>query len=102
MYKMFIDDERFPVDDSFIIVRNSSQAIEYVMSHGIPSFISFDHDLGENDTSIIFINWLINHILDNEIIPTFEFYVHSQNPIGVENIKGKLNPFLNIYKKDQP
>lgn len=98
MYKMFIDDERFPVDDSFVIVRSSSEAIEYVKIHGIPSFISFDHDLGEHDTSIVFINWLIDYVLDNDFAATFEFYVHSQNPVGAENIKGKLNQFLNNYR----
>lgn len=86
-YKMFIDDERFPVDDGWTIVRSSNDAIRYVEEHGIPEYISFDHDLGGNDTSRIFILWLIDYMLDNDIsfkTINFEFYVHSQNPIGAE------------------
>ncbi len=97
-YKLFIDDERFPPDDNshWEIVRTSCEAIDYVKEHGIPSFISFDHDLGGDDTSMKFINWLIEAYLDGEvkIDSPFKYVVHSQNPIGVKNIEGKLNSFF--------
>jgi hypothetical protein len=48
-YKLFIDDERFPVTDDWVIVRSSKEAIDHVLAHGMPSEISFDHDLGGND-----------------------------------------------------
>jgi hypothetical protein len=99
-YRLFIDDERFPVDDDWVIVRSSSEAIDMVISKGIPSRISFDHDLGGDDTSIVFINWLIDHLLDNNLkLPyVFSFYVHSQNPIGKENIISKMTQIEEHFK----
>jgi len=93
--KLFIDDERYPVGDNFVTVRSSLEAIEFVKKNGVPTFISFDHDLGGEDTSMVFINWLIEHMLDNKC-KAFDFYVHSQNPIGKKNIEGKLNSFFKM------
>ena len=102
-YKLFIDDERFPPFNSgeWVIVRSSQEAIEYVKQHGTPIFISYDHDLGGDDTSIKFINWMIEYYLDNcdSCITYFKFPVyytiHSQNPVGAANIKGLIDGFVN-------
>ena len=101
MYKMFIDDERYPVDDTWVICRNSTAAILYIEQNGLPVYISFDHDLGGNDTSILFINWLIDYLLDNELVlpKDFSYYVHSQNPIGAENIRSKMNGIIDYFKE---
>lgn len=100
-YKLFIDDERFPVQDDWVIVRSSEEAINYVRAHGFPNEISFDHDLGGEDTSMKFIWWFIDQYYDNGLaIPVdFKYSVHSQNPIGAENIKGLMNGFLNDIKE---
>lgn len=95
--QLFIDDERFPPEGKdFAIVRSSAEAIEFVKINGCPSFISFDHDLGGDDTSMKFIWWLIDSHLDGNVaIPeNFSFYVHSQNPIGARNITELLNGFI--------
>ena len=99
-YKLFIDDERYPVDDSFVIVRSSKQAIDHVKDHGFPSFISFDHDLGGIDTSIVFIRFLVDKLIDNELsIPDdFDFYVHSQNPVGKKNIENWMVSILKEFR----
>ena len=96
MYKLFIDDGRYPVTNDWVIVRSSSEAIEYVKKFGFPEYISFDHDLGGEDTSMIFIHWMIDSYLDGNIsIPdNFDFHVHSQNPIGKSNIKSLLYSFI--------
>ena len=88
-YKLFIDDERFPKTNDWTIVRSSQEAIECVMESGFPSHIAFDHDLGGNDTSMKFITWLVDYMLDNELYFPYEFTwsVHSQNPVGAENIR---------------
>jgi hypothetical protein len=105
-YKLFIDDERFPPESwvgtgPYRIARTSSEAQFYVDTFGMPNFISFDHDLGiyndgVEDTSINFINWLVEAVLDNRVqIPdNFDFYVHSQNPVGKENIESKMTALL--------
>lgn len=63
--------------------------------------ISFDHDLGDDDTAMIFVKWLIDYDLDNngKIIPeNFSYNVHSANPVGKENIEGLLQSYLNFKK----
>lgn len=97
-YKLFIDDERFPAENSgeWVIVRNSQQAINAVYQKGMPSFISFDHDLGGDDTSMKFLRWLLDELLDDMIaFPVdFGYYVHSQNPVGAENIRSFMEFLL--------
>lgn len=100
--KLFIDDERFPPNDSYewIIVRSSDAAVEYVIRYGLPDFISFDHDLGGNDTAMKFIHWLVDELIDGKVkIPSdFDFYVHSQNPVGVANIQSYMENILKEFK----
>lgn len=50
--------------------------------HGMPHLISLDHDLGGDDTTIIFIKWCI----DNGYVPPKTFNIHSANPVGRENL----------------
>jgi hypothetical protein len=96
-YKLFIDDERFPVDDSFVVVRSSNEAISCMKVHGCPCFISFDHDLGEEDTSMAVVHRMIYKDLGGPwLAKDFTFYVHSQNPIGKKNIEGLLNNYLSF------
>lgn len=99
--KLFIDDERFPNYSVDFIARSSDEAIHWIIENGMPSFISFDHDLGGQDTAIPVINFIIDSALDHSLIipEDFTFRVHSQNPIGKANIEGKLQKFLDIYKR---
>ncbi len=96
-YKMFIDDERQPPGQAsdWVIARSSDQAIEIVLERGVPEFVSYDHDLGENDISLWFIYWLIDRYLEGDIT-TFpvNYTVHSQNPVGAKNIQGLLDNFI--------
>ncbi len=96
---MFIDDERHPVTDDWVVVRTSQVAIDYVWHFGCPVEISFDHDLGGEDTAMIFVKEFEGFVLDGMRIPdNFKFSVHSQNPIGAENIKNRMNNIINWYK----
>ena len=98
--KLFLDDERFPPGDGmgWTVVRTMGDAIACMEEHGCFSFISFDHDLGENErTGYDLINWMIERDLDEEghFIPAdFDFYVHSQNSVGRDNINNKLRAYL--------
>ena len=98
-YKLFIDDERFPVADDWVIARSSDEAIAMVTMNGMPTEISFDHDLGGNDTSRLFIMWMVDALLDSLItIPEdFTFSVHSQNPIGVEWIRSTMRGIISEF-----
>ena len=45
-WKLFLDDERNPESDDWIIARSAQEAKDLVMAKGCPNFIAFDHDLG--------------------------------------------------------
>jgi hypothetical protein len=98
-YKLFIDDERNPVTDDWIVVRSSVAALDTINDLGIPIEIAFDHDLGGDDTSMKFIRGLEEILYYNRIkFPTnFSYSVHSQNPIGKANIIGLMNALLKEY-----
>lgn len=101
---LFIDDLRDPsyvgltgsTLDRTVVARSSASAISEVMSRGMPSDIYFDHDLGGDDTSINFVNWLIDYDMTNDVINTSNLYyhIHSSNPVGADNIRGKLEHYL--------
>lgn len=100
--KLFLDDERKLPDDSYSLVRSYEEAVNYVKENGIPSFISFDHDLGldENNqiakTGFDFAKWLVEMDIDNIFLfpKNFSFYVHSSNSVGKENIHSYLTNYL--------
>jgi len=96
-YRMFIDDERFPPrnETDWVIVRSSAEAIAFVQEIGVPQFISYDHDLGGDDTSMKFITWMIDAYLDKKISSfPVNYEVHSQNPVGAKNIRALLDGFI--------
>lgn len=109
IWNLFIDDERMPTDVTWgneafystypwTIARTIAQVQDRVNEWGFPAFISFDHDLGDDEPSGKDIaNWLINYDMDhdrNTIPADFQFYVHSRNPVGKQNIEGLLNEYL--------
>lgn len=99
IYRLFIDDERFPVTPDWFIARNSFQAIKALELYGMPKEIAFDHDLGSQDTAIVFINHLENEMIDHALKFPKEFIytVHSQNPIGAANIISKMDGLISHF-----
>lgn len=102
-WEMFLDDERYPgkdVSESVAVVRSSKEAIDFCEAVGsLPKNIMFDHDLGGDDTSMKFINWMIERIYDDKpkrfgIRADFKFSVHSQNPVGAKNIESVMNNLI--------
>lgn len=96
-WKLFLDDERYPIDNNWVIARNFDDAVWYVTNYGLPYFISFDHDLGSpgNRTGMDFAKWFIDYIIDNDlVVEDFDFFVHSQNPVGAENIRSLMGQFM--------
>ena len=98
-YKLFIDDERFPTTPDWFVARTSEQAITAIKNYGVPNEIAFDHDLGNDDTAINFLNFLPNYFIDNDCkFPTgFKYSIHSQNPVGKENIDSKMKQLLKYF-----
>jgi hypothetical protein len=100
--KMFLDDIRIPIENYDVIVRSYEEAISYVNNHGIPIFISFDHDLGCDEIGNLlkngydFAKWLVDMDIENihKFPDNFTFNIHSANPIGRNNIKSILNNYI--------
>ncbi|MEA3290298.1 MAG: cyclic-phosphate processing receiver domain-containing protein [Campylobacterota bacterium] len=102
--RLYLDDIREPKDDSFIIVRNYDEAIEFIKQNGIPPYISFDHDLGCDKNGDVlksgydFAKWLVDMDIDgiHSFPDDFKFNVHSANPIGRNNIEAILHNYLDF------
>lgn len=93
-WKLYLDDQyddpntplrRAPA--GFEAAHSSKEAIALTIAKGVPCFISFDHDLGENDDATAYIHWLIEHHY-NALIPQYQ--IHSANPIGAMNIRSLM------------
>jgi len=105
-WKLYLDDLRTPSDSTFVIARNMADAQKLIMTDGVPTFISFDHDLGMDEHGILlptgydFAKWLVEMDMDGVIRlgENFDFTVHSQNPVGAENIRAYLSNYLNTKR----
>lgn len=101
-WKLYIDDIRMPPNDTYIIARTVAEAQILIKQYGAPIFISFDHDLGMDNTGKILptgydlAKWIVEMDMNGLIkIPNhFSFNIHSQNPVGAENIKSYLKNYL--------
>lgn len=100
-WKLFLDDERYPTTNDWVIARNFDDAVWYVTNYGIPYHIAFDHDLGEpqNRTGYDFAKWFCDWVVDNDLgFDGFDFSVHSMNPIGAENIRRYMDNAMEWYR----
>jgi hypothetical protein len=108
--RLFLDDIRFPRQVIWValplgpweIVRSYDEFVAHIKEHGVPAFVTFDHDLSvdhylpEVDPSTYIektgrdcATWLVEYCLDtNNPIP--EYQVHSMNPVGAENIRSVM------------
>jgi len=111
-WTLFLDDIRFPDQVNYnygpyrdvVICRDMADAMWAVEQYGLPTFISFDHDLADEHygkdtgekTGYTFAKWFCDYVIDNdlELHKDFGFFVHSMNPVGAENIKRYMENFL--------
>lgn len=121
-YRLFLDDERKPSQvkwvemplGPWVIVRDYATFVDYITKNGIPSYVSYDHDLGHSayvefnraytsDKKFHYENvkektgydaakWLVEKCM-NERLDFPEYQVHSLNPIGKENIINYIESF---------
>lgn len=102
-YAIFLDDERIPSDNTYeqwdnclFVVRSVEDAVKIVESKGFPDCVYFDHDLGENQkTGYDFARYLVEYDLDTKTMPNhFNYFVHSQNPCGAQNIIHLMDNYI--------
>lgn len=104
-YKLYLDDLRYPdLHPDWRIARNYHDAVWMVTNYGMPYFISFDHDLNDfvdlythrlEFTGYDFVKWFCNWVIDNDVcLNDFDYWVHSANPVGAENIRRYMANFI--------
>lgn len=98
MYKLFLDDERYPAEcdrDAFI-VRSCEEAVDHVLKYGFPSEVLLDHDLGDSvPTGHDFVKFLVDYCIRMNYDPqSIKFSVHSMNPVGKRNMEQLWQGFL--------
>lgn len=110
MKKLFLDDIRtvdMVYDPSLIVefdvVRTYKEFVQYIQKNGLPHFISFDNDLGLDESGEVApdgyaaAKWLVYESgLD---MSNLTFKVHSANPVAAEQIRGLLNNYLKFLKE---
>src|SRR5687768_2981237 len=122
--KLFLDDERnvsavtwveLPLGQ-WTVVRSYDEFVDWITKNGLPTFISFDHDLADEHypwhehnkydyaagkisyaqykekTGMDAAKWLVEYCLDKKL-PLPEFVAHTMNVVGKENIEALLNNF---------
>lgn len=109
MKKLFLDDVRTidmiydkSMESEFDIVRTYSEFVAYIKDNELPTYISFDNDLGLGDDGkvapdgLAAAKWLVYESgLD---LRNLEFKVHSANPVAAEQIRGLLNNYIKYLK----
>lgn len=91
---LFLDDIRQTPPD-YERVCSYQEFTRFILENGLPDVISFDHDLGEGKSGFDCAKFLVDYCLDQNI--TFiSFQVHSQNPVGRQNIESLLSNFNRI------
>ncbi|WP_069660456.1 cyclic-phosphate processing receiver domain-containing protein [Arcticibacter eurypsychrophilus] len=111
-YKLFLDDLRSVnmvykdlSDHDFIIVRSYLDFVNYISENGLPDFISFDNDLGEDELQCLLpdgyacAKWLV---YDREFdLRNLKFNVHSANPVAKVQIESLLNNYQKFLKNEE-
>lgn len=85
--KLWLDDIRTP-PPGWVWAKSSAAAIE-LLKHNDVREISFDHDLGGEDTARRVILWICEN---NFCFPPI-CYIHSANPIGRDWMQGMIDRY---------
>lgn len=94
--KLWIDDIREPPDHTREWVTTSEAAIATLKfftqdynRNFVREHISFDHDLGGDDTTRPVVLWMIENNFKFKV-----YTVHSANPVGVDWLTGMIERYL--------
>jgi hypothetical protein len=81
-------------------VKNFDEFENFILQHGLPDAICFDHDLGEGKSGYDAAKWLVNFCLDFQVPPPL-YNVQSSNPRGKEDIIAIMNNYLEFYNQNR-
>ncbi len=110
-YKLFLDDLRtvqmvYPhvKEGDFIVVRTYQLFVNTITEKGLPEFISFDNDLGEDEQGNLLedgyaaAKWLV---YDSGLyLRQLRFNVHSANPVARIQIESLLNNYIAFLHRE--
>ena len=88
---LYLDDLR-TTPEGFERVYSYEEFVAYLQHYGLPDFISFDHDQGEDLLGYDYAKYLVEYCLVHQL-PLPNYKVHSQNPVGKANIEQLLANF---------
>lgn len=110
-YKIFFDDLRTvemvyenPKDWEFEIIRNIDDFKKIILERGVPKFISFDHDLGEDENGNIMdsyeaLKWMVFELeLD---LRDMDYKIHSANHLALKKIDSLIQNWNKELNKRQ-
>lgn len=135
-YKLFLDDIRYPhectsymhirigaenpryLEEDWIIARSYEDFVGMIENTGLPSLVSFDHDLAmehydvdlfhdtqallranfEAKTGYDCAKWLVEYCKKAGNVQLPKIYIHSMNPAGSYNIRAELNKYEKFLK----
>ncbi len=89
MTKLYLDDLR-SCPPGYDVVRTVQEFKDYITKNGVPELISFDHDLGGDETAMQCIHWLI----DNDYRIN-DYNLHTANPVGRDNMESLILSWKN-------
>jgi hypothetical protein len=91
--KLYLDDIRNPPNSDYVVARSSEEAIIICKAQGMPDFMSLDHDLGGEDTTMVFLHRLVQEVWNGTDDPP-QYQIHSANPVGSKNIESFMNSWV--------
>ena len=117
MYLELGDDAAKYTDEPWFVVKTYTEFTDFIREKGMPSLVSFDHDLGidhyrkqytgtdldyvedfgEEKTGWHCADWLIKYHMDHKG-PWPTCWVHSMNPVGKQNLKSLITNYEYVYK----
>jgi hypothetical protein len=83
----------YPPEEDWVVARSYQDAVDTIRLWGLPEYIGFDHDLGEEKTGYDFAKWLVDYHIQNHLQWKIDYWVHSQNPVGKKNIEDLIEGF---------
>jgi len=96
-WKLWLDDQRDPPAEDFVVARSYNEAVKAITEKGCPSYASFDFTLGTPETGMTLVKWLIEKDTADggTFIPKdFTFDCHSDAEWARVEMKRDLDTYL--------
>ncbi|MCR6641680.1 MAG: hypothetical protein NVV82_22485 [Sporocytophaga sp.] len=88
----------------FDVVRNYDDFVNYIKNNGLPDFISFDNDLGLDESGEVGADGYAEAkrlVYESGIdLRNLKFKVHSANPVAAIQIEGLLRNYMKFLKNE--